>query len=210
MTTEQTDPERTVEPVIEASGHIVDGRMVFQRSWTYDGNPIDTPDVDVQRRLEDNDAEPVDIALVGVADEALRETTVPDRVQGTHGDETLHVVTVSLPFAPGGIWLDASYGRGEATRLNAIVHPVRDAAGRIPDRGLADPEASRQRLSEPLSEVEEAMRAEQFDQAASILQERFSAVVEEEVRTYESFANEPTAEQLLALAERQAARLRNL
>lgn len=210
MTNEHTDLERTVEPVIEAYGQVTDGIVTFQRSWTYEGNPIDTPDVDVQRRLADNHAEPVDIALVGVEGEALRATTVPDRLEGTHGDETVHAVTVSLPFPRGGIWLEASYGRGATTRLNAIVHPLEDAVGRVPDRGLVDPEESRQRLNGPLSEADEAMRTEQFGRAATILQGRFSDAIAEEVRPYESFANEPTAEQLLSFAERQSTRLLNL
>lgn len=56
-----------------------------------------------------------------------------------------------------GIWIDASYGRRAVTRLNAAVHPLRDAGGRIPHRSLNNPDESRQ-LNETLFEADEATR----------------------------------------------------
>lgn len=191
--------------MFEAHGRVDDGNLMLDRSAVFDGTPVDTEEVNVEARLADNDAEPVEVTLLGPDDETLRSTLVPDRHKAVHGDHTFPTVAISLPFNGSGVWVRAGY-RDQRTRLNAIIHPLRDAVRRIPDRGLAGGE-SRDRLLAILGDAEEAMRAREYRQAVTVLQEQLAGAIAEEMVPYESLANEPTAEGLLTLTDRQAEHL---
>lgn len=196
-----------LQPVFAAHGRVHEGRVLLEGSAVYDGTPVDTGDLDVERRLEANDAQPVEVRLLGPRDELVRSAVVPDRFALPHGDETLNAVAISLPFDEGGVWLDAAAG-DRRTRANAIVHPLRTAVEQVPARGLVEGEAGRGQLLEVLDAADAAMRERRYDRAVAVLDDEFAPAVERTVVEYEAQANEPTAERLLTLSERLAERLR--
>lgn len=194
----------TVQPVLELFGILDDDRIRFEELTVRDDVPQDADGGDLEERGAD-EAEPVDVAVRGPGGERLAGATVPDRLQGTHGDRPHGYVTASLPFPMLGVALAVERG-DVSTRLNAVTRPVRDAVGRVPEEGLRG-EETRARLAGALDEVEAAMAEGQYAAAATMLDEEVGGLLSDAVADYEGSAGDPTREDLLGLVGRLTDRL---
>jgi hypothetical protein len=191
-----------VQPVVDLFGTPVDGGVDIQSAAAYRATPGST-EYDPEYHTE---AEPVDVVLQDPTGEVLHRTTVPDRVQGSHGHTHHPGIAVSLPFPPEGAVVHFDRG-GETTRANPIVAPVRFALLNVPVPPFREGEATMNDLLESLRAVDGRMREQQYGDAADILAEEFASGVTDRIQPYEALANEPTPEQLLGLTERMIDRL---
>jgi hypothetical protein len=205
---EGTDARGEVQPVIEAFGSVGDGGVQFSSSAVHDAIPgdADGDEFDPERHPE---ATPVEVTLRDPNDETLVTVTVPDRTEGTHHQRDHESVAISLPFHEAGVTVVTSRD-DERTKLNAVVDPLRDAVGRVPDRGTGDRSAL-SAAEETLDEVANLMADDEFGAAADRLDDPFRTAIEDGVRAeYDRFANEPVREEVTALTERMITRLRGL
>ena len=196
-----------VEPVFELFGRVEREKLHLERSTVYHGRPQDPERA--RERIENSDAEPVYASLLDPDRETLHTIAVPDRTELPHHDEPIDRIAISLPFHEQGIWVRTTYGSDEQL-LNAIVRPLRDSVRRIPDRGLAERAVSRRQLYDRLNQTDQLMKGEGYGKAAEFLRKEFVSELREHIVEYDSLANEPTVEVMLALTERQARRLDRL
>jgi hypothetical protein len=199
----------TVQPVIEAFGTIADGLVQFDSSAVYDTVPEDARG-ETDDSSHHPEASTVEVTLRDPNGKVLQSATVSDRVGHTHGDGTADSVAVSLPFPADGISLVAKRD-GQDTELNAIVDPLLDAVGRLPERGLADDGDALSAARDRLEEVASLMDDGKFGSAADVLDGPFREYIQDGVRAeYDRFASEPVRESVIALTERMIDRLSGL
>jgi hypothetical protein len=177
---EESSYRDSVQPVIEAFGTVKDGTVTFETSAVYDTAPEDhnggTYDAD-----HHPDAMPVEVVLLDPDDTVLREATVPDRTEHTHGDGVNESVSVSLPFPDTAVSLVARRD-GEDTALNPIVAPLRDLVEQVPARGTVAGTETLSPLQEILDDVETLMAEGNFGDSAAMLDGSFRDAVRTEVR----------------------------
>lgn len=199
-------PEAVIDVHANTDGDIVD----IDSSDTYVGIPDDVGDDGYDPEMFPDAARPVEITLQGPTGEQLASATVPDRTAGTHHDRVHESIDVSLQFPEQAVILTADRG-GVTSTMNPIVHPLRSALRRVPERGfVTEPAHDRERLSGLLAEVDSRMSDDDYSGAHDAMVE-FESVLSETVReSYDTYAYQPTRVDLRARAERMLGRLDTL
>lgn len=167
-------------------------------------------------RLADHGSTPegtdgtVRVTMRSPSDEVLASRHVPDTVVVSESNDEVSFVTARLPFPDRAVEFRAER-RGAVTTLNAVVRPIRDAIGRIPDRGFRkEPEESRAVIAERLTSVESLMEEAAYGSAAEELL-TLGEVLREVVREpYEANADQPQRGEVEGLVERMYQRLEGI
>ena len=192
----------TKTALLDAAGLPTDGGGVeFYDVDAYEGYP--------QRSMETGDD--AEVELVTSAGEAVVTATVPSSRRETHTGETTEHVVFRLPF-PERVVEFRTRLDGVETRVNPITRSVRDAVGRVPDRGLrTSPAAAAETFGAALDRVGAAMDEGLYTTAAERMESEVRPLVDRHVRAeFDATMDDPTRQQLTDLVDRMAGRLDGL
>jgi hypothetical protein len=187
--------------MLTATGRVAeDGTVLYEDVWTMEG----------YERYVDDEANPVEVVLLGPDEEELVSAHVPLAVGATHDHahgETPHQPMFTLPFEPGGVHVRTTY-EGRTTSMNPVVRSVRDAVRRVPDRGFAEEhDAARERIGAALDEVAAAMEESNYDEAAAVMDGDVRERIGESLVEYEAALDERTPAAMADLLDKMVERL---
>lgn len=202
------DSASGTQPVIEFFGTVVEDRIEFHDAATYRA----TPGGNEYDETVNPEATPVEVTLEGPDGEALASTVVADQFHGTHPgpDQGPHrAVSASMPFPTEGVSIRTTRKEHES-QLNPIVAPLRYRLHDVTATAFVEGKATIMDLRESLENCDAQMVEGQYAAAATTLREEFMPGVESGIESYEAYANQPTPEELLSLAQSQIERLESL
>ncbi|WP_338741423.1 DUF6517 family protein [Haloplanus salilacus] len=187
--------------MLTATGRVAeDGTVRYEDVWTMEG----------YERYVDDEANPVEVALLGPDREELVSARVPVAVGATHDHshaETPHQPMFTLPFESGGVHVRTTYD-DRTTTMNPVVRSVRDAVRRVPDRGFAgEHDAARKRIGAALEEVAGAMARGDYDEAAAVMDGEVRERIGESLVEYEAALDQRTPAAMADLLDKMVERL---